>query len=72
MIGLLFCCQGANGFIIAYDVTSKESFTKAEHQLKELDMCGGEEAPKILLGNKVFISTVYCLRYLLWVQMANY
>ncbi len=34
-------------------MTSKDSFTKAEHQLKELDMCGGEEAPKILLGNKV-------------------
>ena len=45
--------QGANGFLIVYDVTNGPSFTKAEQMLKELDMCGAEPVPKILIGNKV-------------------
>ena len=48
-----FILQGANGFLIVYDVTNGSSFTRAEEMLKELDMCGAEPAPKILIGNKV-------------------
>jgi len=46
-------CRGANGFILVYDVTDPDSFTDAEQMLKELDMCGCDKTPKILLGNKV-------------------
>ena len=38
--------QGANGFLIVYDVTNGPSFTKAEQMLKELDMCGAETGAK--------------------------
>ena len=44
--------KGANGFIVLYDVSHEESFTKAERLLKELDMAGMDSAPKILVGNK--------------------
>ena len=45
--------KGANGFIIAYDVCNPKSFEKAEMMLKELDMYGHADAPKILVGNKI-------------------
>ncbi len=45
--------KGANAFLIVYDVTNMDSFTKAEHLLKELDMSGCDDQPKILVGNKV-------------------
>lgn len=44
--------KGANGYIIVYDVTNLESFHKAELLLKELDMAGHDNAPKMLVGNK--------------------
>lgn len=44
--------KGANAFLIVYDVGNKSSFARAENLLKELDLYGHSEAPKILVGNK--------------------
>ena len=44
--------KGANGFLIVYDVTNKDSFAKAEFMLKQLDLAGLDSAPKMLVGNK--------------------
>ncbi|KAK2156751.1 hypothetical protein LSH36_206g04082 [Paralvinella palmiformis] len=44
--------RGANAFILVYDVTDKATFASVECQLKDLDMSGQSEAPKIVIGNK--------------------
>ena len=49
--------KGANAFIIMYDVSSPPSFEHAEKLLKELDMYGQSEAPKVVLGNKSDVSS---------------
>ena len=54
--------KGANGFLMVFDATNVDSFVAAEQQLKELDMCGCDRAPKLLVGNKVN-SGMWFLRY---------
>ncbi len=48
--------RGANAFVICYDVTQKRSFQKAELFLKELDMAGESDSPKIVVGTKSDLS----------------
>ena len=44
--------KGANAFIIMYDIGSMETFQQAERLLKELDMYGQSDSPKVVVGNK--------------------
>ena len=44
--------KAANGFILTYDVGSLKSFYRAEKLLKELDMSGNDDSPKVLMGTK--------------------
>ena len=45
--------KGADAYIITYDVTDHASFTQAEYMLKDLDLCGEADSPKVLVGNKL-------------------
>ena len=44
--------KGADGFLVVYDITNKESFAKADRILKELDLLGQMDAVRFVVGNK--------------------
>ncbi|RWS19015.1 ras-related protein RABD2a-like protein, partial [Leptotrombidium deliense] len=44
--------NGADGIIIAYDVTNIETFNSIKQWLCDIQSNGGRETPKVLLGNK--------------------
>lgn len=44
--------QSSNGFIIAYDITSRDSFNNVTTWLKEVSEFAPEETKKILIGTK--------------------
>lgn len=44
--------RGADAFLIVYDVTSEDSFREAGRLLKEINMCGNADPPKLLVGTK--------------------
>ena len=44
--------RGAHGIIVVYDVTDRQSFSKIQHWLKEIENYGTESVCKLLVGNK--------------------
>lgn len=44
--------QSSNGFIIAYDITSRDSFINITNWLKEVNNLAPEDTKKILIGTK--------------------
>mmetsp|Transcript_62991 Transcript_62991/g.165208 ORF Transcript_62991/g.165208 Transcript_62991/m.165208 type:complete len:209 (-) Transcript_62991:244-870(-) len=53
----------AMGFIVAYDVTDRESFRHVKQWLEEIQKCGDEGVQKILVGNKCDLSTKKVVSY---------
>ena len=44
--------RGAHGIIVVYDVTDRQSFTKIQHWLKEIENYGTDRVRKLIVGNK--------------------
>ena len=44
--------RGAHGIIVVYDVTDRQSFTKIQHWLKEIENYGTDRVCKLIVGNK--------------------
>jgi len=53
----------ALGFIVAYDVTDRESFLHVKQWLEEIQKYGAEGVRKILVGNKCDLSTKKVVSY---------
>uniref|UniRef100_A0A7S2X9Q9 Uncharacterized protein n=1 Tax=Lotharella oceanica TaxID=641309 RepID=A0A7S2X9Q9_9EUKA len=46
--------RGANGVVLVYDVTNRESFEHVQHWLKEVDVyCTNEDVVTMLVANKI-------------------
>jgi Ras-related protein Rab-21 len=45
--------RDANGAVLVYDITDRESFTKVRHWVKELRKIVGKEIVLVILGNKM-------------------
>ena len=45
--------KGAQGIILVYDVTKKETFTNLQKWIKEIQQNAKEEVRIIILGNKI-------------------
>jgi Ras-related protein Rab-1A len=50
--------RGADGIIMVYDVTSRESFDHVEEWLSEVDRYANENTAKLLVGNKADLENV--------------
>ena len=48
--------RGAHGIVVVYDVTERQSFSKIQHWLKEIENYGTDEIIKLIVGNKCDLS----------------
>ena len=44
--------RGAHGIIVVYDVTDRQSFSKIQHWLKDIENYGTDQVCKLIVGNK--------------------
>jgi len=52
-----FCSRGAQGALLVYDVTLKESFDHVQQWYQRAKQLGGEDLELLLIGNKVDLPT---------------
>jgi len=55
--------RGAHGIIVVYDCTDQESFTNVKQWLEEINRYACENVNKLLVGNKVDLSTKKVVDY---------
>jgi Ras-related protein Rab-1A len=55
--------RGANGILVVYDVTNRDSFNSIQMWLKEIENFGCEGVARLLVGNKADLATKRVIPY---------
>ncbi|KAH7828237.1 Rab1b [Monocercomonoides exilis] len=63
--------QGANGIIIVYDVTNRDSFNSIQMWLREIENSRCERVSRLLVGNKTDLASRRVIPYNLGKQLAD-
>ncbi|KAH7825708.1 Rab1c [Monocercomonoides exilis] len=63
--------RGANGIIIVYDVTNRDSFNSIQSWLNEIETFGCEKVSRLIVGNKSDLNSKRVIPFTLGKQLAD-